>query len=98
MEEWFANFTDVDRPLVRNAKHGDGSVTWKQNFSAFWRIYKNDIAKRDMSWIRSIHPNSDTVETWMKRSNYDGGITGSMLKNAGAGGGWNLNLEIMATL
>lgn len=34
-------------------------------FDALPAIYRDDVLKRDMSWIRSIHPNVYTVERFV---------------------------------
>ncbi|ETW83182.1 hypothetical protein HETIRDRAFT_126462 [Heterobasidion irregulare TC 32-1] len=52
-------------------KAGDGSMTWKQNFSGWWSLFHDDVSKRDMEWIRTVHPHVHTLETWMRETKYD---------------------------
>jgi hypothetical protein len=81
------------------SQKGDGSTTIRQNFSGSLNLYKDDIIKRDTEWIRSIHPNSYTVERWMRETNYKGQMKRDLLKNVeDAGGGtWVLKSKV-ATL
>ncbi|KAJ7753955.1 hypothetical protein DFH07DRAFT_823750 [Mycena maculata] len=80
LDQWWANFDDrANNPMASDKKRGDGSTTIKQNFSAFWRVLRDElIIDKDMDWIRSIHPETYTLE---RENNYDG--TGkTSLKNA----------------
>ena len=45
-------------------------------------MYRDDIFKRDMDWIRKINPNTRTIEMWMRENNYTGDSTAILLKNA----------------
>lgn len=80
----FEFFADSNRPVAADHTIGDGSTTWKKNFSGWWGasdfrmlqtisyssllmssfsgMFRDDVAQRDMSWIRSVHPNGYTVE------------------------------------
>jgi len=82
LDEWFTNFPYSDYPVAREHKKGDGSVTWKENFSSFWRQWRDDIITRDMEWIRSVHPTGHTLESWMRESGYTGDrFDKTLLKN-----------------
>lgn len=84
VEDWFKNFNNTDLPLVRGRQLGSGSVTWKQNFSAFFNIFRDDIVKRDMEWVHKVYPHHHTLESWMREYGYDGGLdaSGKTLKDA----------------
>ncbi|KAI0785596.1 NAD(P)-binding protein [Abortiporus biennis] len=75
MDEWMANLVNVDRPLVnglaQDSSLGHG-ITWRQNFTAFWALFRDGIVQRDLDWLRSIHPKIHTLESWMRETNYNG--------------------------
>ncbi|KAM5537164.1 hypothetical protein V8D89_009097 [Ganoderma adspersum] len=71
MDEWFANFDGVDEP-VANERDNDGSTTWRENFSGWWALWRDDVISRDLAWVRSVHPNCHTLESWMRENNYSG--------------------------
>ncbi|KAJ7474239.1 NAD-P-binding protein [Mycena latifolia] len=99
LDEWWRNFDDgVDGPVASDKTKGDGSRTIRENFSAFWRILRDDVVQKDMEWIRRVHPGTYTLERWMRENSY-GGRTGAVLKNAQEGRGkWGLNAEVVAQL
>ncbi|KAI0083932.1 NAD(P)-binding protein [Irpex rosettiformis] len=72
IDDWMKNYHNVDEPVARNFKKGDGTITFRKNFSAWWATYRDDNIKRDMDWIRSVHPDSYTLERWMRENGYDG--------------------------
>lgn len=72
VEEWFGNLTNVDRPVASERAYGDGSTTFRQNFTAFWYLFRDDIVKRDMEWIRRVNPGRDTLESWMRENEFAG--------------------------
>lgn len=96
VDEWFDNFTGVDTP---SASEGDGAttVTWKQNFSGFWSQFRDDVIKRDMDWVRRLHPGTHTLETWMRENNYKG-REGTLLKIVEDVYRVSLNPEHLSTL
>jgi hypothetical protein len=59
----------------------DGVVTWRENFSGFWRGWRDDVLSRDYDWIRRVHPDTQTLEGWMKAHDYKGEKDPSLLKN-----------------
>ncbi|CAL1716920.1 unnamed protein product [Somion occarium] len=82
LDEWFKNLDHTDKPIANEqTKVGPHTTTWRKNFTAFWSLWRDDIIKRDMEWIRSIHPNVRTVETWMRENNYKGQLKSDLLKN-----------------
>ncbi|KAG6900125.1 hypothetical protein C0993_002660 [Termitomyces sp. T159_Od127] len=82
LDEWFDCMTGSDRPIANEKKEGDGSTTIRQSFSGFWSLWRDDLFKRDMEWVRSIHPKSYTLEGWMRATGYTGKIGSTALKNA----------------
>ncbi|EIM84006.1 nmrA-family protein [Stereum hirsutum FP-91666 SS1] len=65
LDEWFDLFIDADLPLAGERKKGDGSWTFRQNFSGWWNVFKDDLLKKDMTWLRDVHPNGYTVARWI---------------------------------
>lgn len=98
IDEWFENFTDVDKPVANEKEDGDESTTIRQNFSSFWRQWRDDIISRDIRWIRSVHPQTATVESWMRSTHYTGEVNRSLLKNAEDGKSFGLNWEKIKSL
>lgn len=98
MDEWFANFQNVDLPCATERAPGEG-LTWRQNFTGWWSVLRDNLARRDMEWIKKVHPNVYTLERWMRENNYTGdGPPTALLKDADV---WRMhpNLEhIAATL
>ena len=81
LDEWFDNFADPDVPVANERQKGDGSTTWRKNFSGWWALWRDDIVKRDMDWIRRVNPKCRNLESWMRENNYTGRSTVSLLKN-----------------
>lgn len=99
VDEWFQNWQHTDEPIATERQRGDGSTTWKQNFTAFWYLYRDDIIKRDMGWIRKVNPNGQTLERWMRENQYTGDLDPTLLKSGEDGGRTALDQEhISATL
>lgn len=99
LDEWWKNFDDgVNDPVASDKTRGDGSRTIRDNFSAFWRVLRDDIVQKDMDWIRRIHPGTYSLERWMRENDYQG-RTGAVLKNAQEGRGkWGLNTDVVKLL
>ncbi|KAJ6561662.1 NAD-P-binding protein [Mycena capillaripes] len=99
LDEWWNNFYDgVENPVASDKARGDGSRTIRDNFSAFWRVLRDDVIQKDMDWIKRVHPGTYTLERWMRENNYQG-QAGTVLKNAQEGRGkWGLNAEVVKLL
>ncbi|KAJ7660793.1 NAD(P)-binding protein [Mycena polygramma] len=99
LDEWWRNFDEqIDGPVASDKARGDGSRTIRDNFSAFWRVLRDDVVQKDLDWILRVHPETYTLERWMRENNY-GGRTGTVLKNAQEGRGkWGLNAEVVKLL
>lgn len=98
LEEWFKNFDGTDHPIANERAAGDGSTTWRQNFTGWWAMWQNDFLPRDMDWIRSIHPQAMTLERWMREQKYDGTLRRDVLKNAEDSKSPTINFEVTSTL
>lgn len=73
--------------------------TYPVYYSSFWRQFRDDIIKRDMNWIKSIHPNHHTLESWMREKKYTGKMDWELLKNLQDGkGGLGINVERVKAL
>jgi len=78
VEEWMDSRTATDQPVAADEK--EGTLSWKDNFSGFWRQWRDDILKRDMEWVKRINPHGQTLEGWMRSTNYTGKLDLSLLK------------------
>ncbi|KAF4472920.1 hypothetical protein FALBO_190 [Fusarium albosuccineum] len=65
----YVNF-NVDPSIVRD----ESDMTWRQNFSAWWRFWGEGIVgPRDMNLLDRIHPNRiKSLAEWMRKTGYDG--------------------------
>ncbi|KAJ7082823.1 hypothetical protein C8R43DRAFT_1175245 [Mycena crocata] len=84
IDEWWQNFDQraVDEQTAANERTtAEGALSIRQNFTAVWRVLRDGVIKKDFDWIRSVHPESDTVEQWMRQSDYQG-MGKPVLKNA----------------
>ncbi len=99
IDEWMDLFLGTDRPLANDQRSGDGTTTWRENFTRWWRLYHDDVIQRDFAWLRRVHPELLTVEAWMRATNYNGQIGGELLKNDEDGKrGVRPNIERIAQL
>lgn len=61
-------------PAGYNADPGDKStMSFRDNFTGFWNIWKHKIIKRNYALLDEIHPNRiKRVEQWLRRENQQG--------------------------
>ncbi|KAI0059552.1 NAD-P-binding protein [Artomyces pyxidatus] len=78
IEEWVQHVPDKDKPIA--VMGGPGSTTWGQNFSNFFRLFRDDLIGKDMEWVRKVNPNGYTLEKWMRETEYDGNLRQPVLK------------------
>jgi uncharacterized protein YbjT (DUF2867 family) len=73
----------ADRPAGYGADPEDPStMSFRDNFTGFWNMWKNDIIKRDYALLDEIHPNRiRTVEQWLRRAD-------QLERESGRGGLW----------
>ncbi|KAM5542107.1 hypothetical protein V8D89_004417 [Ganoderma adspersum] len=69
---WFGSWLHRDHPVANKRAHGDGSMTWRENFTAFWAMWPDDVNWRDWAWIRKTNPRGYTLESWMRAKGYRG--------------------------
>lgn len=81
-DAWFECMQGHERPIANEKTTGDGSTTIRQSFSGFWALWRDDIVKRDLDWIRSVHKKTLSLEDWMRKVGYDGTTGARALKNA----------------
>jgi len=101
IDEWMSLFKGIDAPLVRAYRTvRDPALrslkTWRQNFTAWWSMWRDDVLQFDMDETRRINPNQHTLESWMREVQYDGDM-GKLLKND-KGWGIKANLEAIERL
>lgn len=103
LDEWWSLFDEklVSLPFG-NERRGEPSstVTLRDNYSGFWRILRDGLFDDmyDMEWIRSIHPETYTLEKWLRVSNYDT-MDKPVLKNAVDGKrSWGFKADLAALL
>lgn len=77
MDEYFGLWNGDKTPVASAVPDGK---TWEQNFRAFFAMWRDNIVKRDMVWIRSIHEPT-TLEKWMRDNQYEGKRKTNLLKN-----------------
>lgn len=74
----------ANAPAGYNANPNDKStMTFRNNFTGFWNVWKHDIVKRDYALLDEIHPNRiRSVEQWLRREDELG-------RARGKGGLWD---------
>lgn len=70
LDEFFDCMHNPDLTAATHAARPAGS--WRKTIGGLWALLRDDVLTRDMDWIRSVHPNSLTLEEWMRETNYDG--------------------------
>jgi NmrA-like family len=58
--------------LSRSIVKGQSGPSVAETYSSMWRMYTDDLLKRDMEWIRRTHPTGYTLESWIREKGYDG--------------------------
>ena len=66
------------RPTGYNADPNDKStMSFRDNFSGFWNIWKYGVIKRDYALLDEIHPNRiRSVEQWLRGEDELGKVLG----------------------
>ncbi|KDQ10138.1 hypothetical protein BOTBODRAFT_190737 [Botryobasidium botryosum FD-172 SS1] len=77
IDEYWETFTNPDVPV---ASALSGGTTFRQNFSGWWAVWRDEIVKKDMEWIKSVHPGTKSLEQWIRETGY-GGAQSNLLKN-----------------
>lgn len=74
----------ADRPAGYNADPGDKStMSFRDNFTGFWNLWKHEIVRRDYALLDEIHPTRiRSVEDWLMRQERSG-------RDRGLGGLWD---------
>lgn len=98
LDDWFSNFEGVDKPVANERPDGDGSTTWRKNFSGWWSLWRDGIIHRDMDAIRRINPSLTTIESWMRQNDYHGQWRRNLLKNSEDGKTISPNMDRLAQL
>lgn len=77
MDEYFDLWENAEVPVATDLP---GGTTWEQNFRSFFAMWRDNIVPRDMEWIRSVYPQTTSLEKWMRDEKYDGRAN-NLLKN-----------------
>jgi hypothetical protein len=74
----------ADRPAGYSADPDDPStMSFRDNFTGFWNMWKHNIIQRDYALLDEIHPNRiRSVEQWLRRAD-------QLERDAGRGGLWD---------
>lgn len=70
-EQWLAAQPRRAGPVAVEDVSGSG-MSFAENFRAWWKLYENDICKRDLDFCRRIHPKLQDIETWIRVNKYEG--------------------------
>ncbi|EED83946.1 predicted protein [Postia placenta Mad-698-R] len=70
IDDWLEDRYAADRPVAHEGKIGLDTTTWRLNFRGWWALWRDDIVKRDMEWIRKVNAKGHTLESWMREQNY----------------------------
>ena len=65
---------------------------------SFWRQWRDDVITRDVEWNRRINPHGQSLESWMRTTNYVGRIDPSFLKNFSESRRTGINWDVVKTL
>jgi len=69
-DEYFEKFGSiVDKPLAFQAPDG---MTFRQDFTGFWSLWRSNVIHHDYTLLDRIHPNRLSLEGWMKKVGYNG--------------------------
>ncbi|KAH8797948.1 hypothetical protein F5884DRAFT_145570 [Xylogone sp. PMI_703] len=71
-EEWAIRWgTSAKLPYSTSDPKGP---TMAENFAMLWPVFEDGLFKRDIEALRQLHPGLESLEDWMRRTNYDGNI------------------------
>ncbi|KAL1687243.1 hypothetical protein GGG16DRAFT_128131 [Schizophyllum commune] len=89
MDEWFECMESTDAPLIHGpgALDGTNDTTIRGCFTGFWNLWHDDVVKKDMEWVRKVHPGTLSLEKWMKTTGYTASYKKDVLKNVEDGKG-----------
>lgn len=61
-------------PLPAGTVKDDSSMTWRENFTAWWRYWGEGVVPpRDIALLNKIHPGRiKSLKEWMEKVQYDG--------------------------
>lgn len=76
LDEYFASgaFPDPERKVGHSVTHDDPTLqTYRENFSAFWRLWKSGLVEMDYKILDEILPGRiRSVKEWMIKTGYTG--------------------------
>ncbi|KAF9519440.1 hypothetical protein BS47DRAFT_1375104 [Hydnum rufescens UP504] len=71
--DWITIIETFTRVTKRPAEYKNLTMDdWRKTFGGLFALMRDDIIKRDMRWIQSVHPNTMTLYEWMHETKYDG--------------------------
>lgn len=70
MDEYFSLWNGDQFTYASGVPNGTGTI-WESNMRGFFAMWRDNIVKRDMDWIKSVHP-PVTLDKWMRDTKYEG--------------------------
>ncbi|KAF8310116.1 NAD-P-binding protein [Clavulina sp. PMI_390] len=74
MDEFFSLWNGKEIPIASDISVEQGGVSWETHFRCWWAVWRDNVLKRDLDWLRSVHPGTTTLEQWMRDTKYDGSL------------------------
>jgi uncharacterized protein YbjT (DUF2867 family) len=75
LDQYFAGgvFLDPEKKVGHSAVPNDTFMTYRENFSGFWTLWKSGLSKTNYELLDEILPERiKTLEQWMKKTGYSG--------------------------
>lgn len=69
LDDFFKVTPLADLPLSAEDPTG---LTFRQNFTGWWTLYRNNWIVRDYALLDQIHPKRLNLESWMVATGYNG--------------------------
>ncbi|KAL1747747.1 hypothetical protein HDZ31DRAFT_31194 [Schizophyllum fasciatum] len=85
--DWFACMEGMDESLVHDPEGKTSGTTIRGCFEGFWNLWHDGVVKKDMRWVRDMHPQTLSLEEWMRVTEYTADLKIGVLKNVEDGKG-----------
>ncbi|KAK1234671.1 hypothetical protein PQX77_002124 [Marasmius sp. AFHP31] len=84
VDEYFEHcgIEGLDKPIASEGGGVNSSVSSiRDTFSGLYWTWRDNLIERDMEWIRRVHPEGYTLESWIRETGYNGTTEIGGLKN-----------------